>query len=97
MNEKEELDIIKILGSRGTREILQYLNTHGKGRYINFKGFAATFTLNTRLRELMKLGLIEHHVIRIERKREWYTITEKGKKVLEYMEKIIEVVKEEGD
>ena len=94
MNEKEELDIIKILGSRGTRQILQYLNRHGKGRYINLRGFAATFTINTRLRELMKLGLIEHHFIRVERKREWYTITEKGKKVLEYVEKIMEVAKE---
>lgn len=92
MNE-EGVDLIKILGSQGTRKILEYLNTHDTGRYMNFKEFAATYTINTRLKELLKLELIEHHVVRVERKREWYTITEKGKKICEYMEKMLTVVR----
>ncbi len=94
MNENK-LDILKIIGSRGTRQILQYLNKHGEGRYINLRGLASTHTINVRIRELMKLGLVEFHVVRLDKKREWYTITEKGKKVLGYMEKIMEVGEEE--
>ena len=45
---------------------------------------------------LLHFNLIEHHLEmgdgRKRKRREWYTITEKGRNVLMYMEKIAEML-----
>ncbi len=77
--------LLKILWLRGTSEILQYLADHGKSQYSELKPFASTYTLNTRLGQLLEYGILEHHFEKTKRTKEWYEITEKGRKVLESM------------
>jgi len=39
----------------------------------------------------LKNGFIEHHLKRTMRREEWYTLTEKGEKILEFIEEIEEI------
>ncbi len=94
MEENRERDFLKLLGAKGTREILEFMNQHGTVHYRQMMGFVNTPTLNQRLRELLIFGLISHHCERIERRREWYEITEKGKHVLEHVRALIMIAKE---
>lgn len=87
-------EFLKIIGAKGTKEILEFLDENKKGRYMCFRQFSSTHMLNIRLRQLLEFGLIKHHVVKMERKREWYTITKKGKKILHYIRKIDEVIRE---
>jgi predicted transcriptional regulator len=41
------------------------------------------------LRELLIFGLLEHHIKKEEKRTEWYTITERGKKVAELLKEIV--------
>jgi len=43
--------------------------------------FAHVPTLNERVKQLLEYNLIEHHLERKELRREWYSITEKGRKI----------------
>ena len=95
IREAENMKVfLKMIGAKGTREILEFLDENKKGRYMQFRQFASTHMLNIRLRELLIFGLIEHHVIKQERKYEWYTITKKGKKILRYLKKMEEIIQE---
>lgn len=75
-------DFIKVLGSKATLPILQFLDRKEKVRYKQLQEFVNTHTLNTRLKELLEYDLIEHHVIREGTRKEWYEPTERGKRVL---------------
>ncbi len=44
--------------------------------------YANVPTLNTRLKQLLEFNLITHHLEKKELRKEWYEITEKGRKVL---------------
>lgn len=85
---KKEEKILKLIGSAGTKFILDYLNTHTDVQYKELNKTIPAHTLNTRLRELLRFKLIEHHFEKKEKRREWYNITERGKKVLEIMRKL---------
>ena len=85
---------LKMIGGKGTRKILEFLDKNRKGRYMQFRQFASTHMLNIRLRELLIFGLIEHHITKSERKKEWYTITKKGNKILHYLKKMEEIIPE---
>ncbi|MBU7029163.1 MAG: winged helix-turn-helix transcriptional regulator [Theionarchaea archaeon] len=86
-------EILEILGKKGTISILEFLNQHHKVQYSQMKQFADTHTLNTRTRELLKYGLVEHHLEREITRREWYEITEKGRDILQCMQELLEPVK----
>ena len=93
MKSKTEKNFLKLLGVTGTKSILEFLDEHDKTLYKDLAEFMNTHTLNKRLRELLRYDLVEHHIIRDERKRiQWYTITEKGRTVLYLLKSIITVV-----
>jgi DNA-binding HxlR family transcriptional regulator len=68
--------------------ILEYLHTHTKVQYKELNRALVPHTLNARLRELLMYKLIEHHLVRKDTRKEWYEITEKGKRVLQLMRKL---------
>ncbi len=84
--DEESLELLKIVGSVKTVNILEYLRDHDTAQHHDLSQFVNTHTLNSRIYQMLKFNLIEHHYERAELKREWYTLTEKGKKVLEYAE-----------
>ena len=91
MEGNRERDLLKLLGAKGTREILELMSQHGTVQYKQMMGFVNTPTLNQRLRDLLIFGLISHHLERVETRREWYEITEKGKQALEYLRALVEL------
>jgi DNA-binding HxlR family transcriptional regulator len=90
MEEQEEF--IKMLGSKATRSILQFLEKEEKARYKQFQEFVNTHTLNTRLKELMDYDLIQHHMVREDTRKEWYEPTERGRKALLLLNELAELV-----
>jgi len=89
-------EILKIFGRKGTMQIMEFLNRHSKVQYNQMKQFANTHTLNRRIRELLKCQLVEHHLDKSKPRREWYEITEKGRKVLQCAQELLESVKTSG-
>ena len=75
-------DILSLPGLVGTVDILEFLCEHETARYMDFDIPASYHSLNTRLKQMLDMGLIEHHLTRDEARREWYTITERGKEYL---------------
>ena len=94
MDEKREADFLKVISLKGTRNILKYLDDHGVAQHQQLDTFINTCTLNTRLNQLLKFDLIQHHLDKKDVRREWYSLTEKGKKILKYLEDMITVVSE---
>ena len=97
METNSEKDFLKMIGVTGTKRILDFLDQHDKTQYKDLAEFMNTHTLNARLRELLRYDLIEHHIIRDERKAEWYVITEKGRTVLYLLKSAITVVQPSFD
>ncbi len=93
--QNEDSRLLKILWQKGTFEILQYLVDHEKSQYRDLEPLASTYTLSTRLGQLLEYRLIEHYFEKTERRKEWYEITEKGRKVLESMKVLKNAVKGE--
>lgn len=89
--EKQD-EFIKMLGSKATRSILQFLDKEEKARYKQLQEFVNTHTLNTRIKELLDYELIQHHLVREETRREWYEPTERGRKVLELLDELANMV-----
>jgi DNA-binding HxlR family transcriptional regulator len=56
--------------------------------HLNQKRDQCPHTLNARLRELLHYELIEYHLERKDTRTEWYTITERGEKVLQHIKKL---------
>ncbi len=94
MEEKREETFLKLLGAKGTKQILEFIGQHDTAQYRQLMGFVNTPTLNARLRDLLIFGLICHHLERIETRREWYELTEKGKKVLQHLQEMVKLIKE---
>ncbi|MBU7045165.1 MAG: winged helix-turn-helix transcriptional regulator [Theionarchaea archaeon] len=94
MDEKKEEDFLKMLGLKATKRILEYLEENGTAQYKQLQQFVNTHTLNTRMKELLDFDLVQHHLVREDVRREWYEVTEKGKKVLHYLREIIRVIDE---
>lgn len=94
MNE-EIRKLLKLVGSAKTVEILEYLREHGTGQHRDFNAFTNTHTLNTRLIQLIKYKLIEHHYKRHDVRIEWYTLTERGEHILAYVDSVAKVIAKE--
>ena len=91
--EKSEEEFMRMIGAKGTIEILEFLNENENAQYKDFQSIINTHTLNTRLRNFLDHDLVEHHLTKEVKRAEWYTITEKGKKVLHLLKTLIEVSK----
>ena len=85
---------LSILGAARTMDILEYLHEHGAVQHREFNRYMNVCTLNTRLRQLLKFKIIEHHFEKKPKKKEWYTITEKGEKVLQYLKELTELIED---
>jgi DNA-binding HxlR family transcriptional regulator len=69
--------------------ILKTLNNSEKCKFTNLLELTSRTTLYRRLKQLIKLGLISYNMRREKGKRkEWYETTEKGKKVVEILDRI---------
>ena len=88
---------MKVIGSKGTKEILEFLDENGEGQYKHFCQFLDTHVVNKRLRQFLKLGLVEHHLTKLEKKREWYTITDKGRKVVHLLREMERIFQEDSE
>ena len=91
--QKEDETILKIAGAKGTMEILEFLYKHETGQYAQMKNFMNGHTLNTRLRQLSSYGMIQHHNHRSDLGADWYTIAEKGEKVLHHLKELVNLAK----
>jgi DNA-binding HxlR family transcriptional regulator len=92
MDEKREEQFLKLISSKRARDILKYLNEHKTAQHADLMAFINAITLNTKLHELLTFDLIEHHLDKGDMRKEWYTITEKGKKILQCLEDMIKTV-----
>jgi DNA-binding HxlR family transcriptional regulator len=92
MEMEKQDQFIKVLGSKATRIILQFLEKEEKARYKELQQFVNTHTLNTRIKELLEFDLIQHHMIRDDTRKEWYEPTERGRKVLELLNELANMV-----
>ncbi|MBU7028487.1 MAG: winged helix-turn-helix transcriptional regulator [Theionarchaea archaeon] len=84
----------RVLGLTSTIDLLKSIQ-EGKNQYKDFLVFTGVATINRRLRQLIKLGIIEHHFERKNKRNEWYTLTEKGKRILEEIKKLENIFEEE--
>ncbi len=88
MNIEEQRKLFEFLGCKGTLDILFRLREHGRTRYIEFNVNISVYSMNRRLRELIKAELIKHYLKRNKKRKEWYELTEKGEKLLRCIERI---------
>ncbi len=89
MNDRKD-DFIKLVISEGTIDILRYLNEQGTGQYNNFMEFINVDTLHHRINQLSECNLISHHSEE-EPGRDWYELTDKGRRVLQILEDIMRI------
>lgn len=83
----KERRFIELLGQIGTVKILKTINNSEKCKFTDLKTITSRSTLYQRLNQLTTLGLIKK--IKHEKQREkHYEITEKGKKVVEIIDKL---------
>ena len=88
MNNKKEA-FLKLLGAKGTIDILQYLQEKGAAQHREFIRFLSFATLLKRLRELLEFGLVEHHLQKEGVRKEWYELTEMGEKALKFIHELL--------
>ncbi len=93
--QNEDSRLLKILWLKGTFGILHYLADHGKSQYRDLEPLVSSYTLTHRLGQLLEYGFVEHHFEKTKTRKEWYEITEKGRKVLESMKILKNAVKGE--
>ncbi len=92
MNKERMKEFLKVLGAKGAFDVLIYLDVHETAQYRDLMKFVNTPTLNTRLRQLLTFNLVSHHLERVETRKEWYKLTEKGKEVVKHLKAIMEIV-----
>lgn len=73
-------EFLNLIGSRFTAQILEFMEQKEQTRYGDMT-FLSCFSLNKRLHYFLKHGVVEHHVERLPLKREWYELTERGRKM----------------
>ena len=61
---EQKYDLFYVLKLKGTIQILEYLKEHEKAQYEDLKSVRLSFhLLNDKLRKLLKLNLISHHLV----------------------------------
>ena len=82
MEDRDNLkEFFKVLGSAATRDMLTSID-EGNNQHKDFLKFGSISTINQRTKQLVGLDIIEHHLGREEMRREWYTLTERGERVV---------------
>ena len=81
MGDKELRRFFTVLGLVSALDILKSLQK-GEKQFMEFLSIASSRTAYVRTKELIKLGIIEHHLEKEPKRKEWYTLTERGKRVL---------------
>lgn len=81
MEDPEMSEFFRILGLVSTVGILEKIE-EGKNQYKYFLSLASVSTLNKRTKQLTDLGIIEHHITKEGKRTEWYTLTERGKRIV---------------
>ena len=81
MEEQDLKEFFKVLGSAAARDILTSIH-EGNNQHKDFLKFGCISTINQRTKQLESLDIIEHHLGREEKRREWYTLTERGERVV---------------
>ncbi len=94
MGDKEEP--LKILFSKGTKEMLALAVEKGAARHKDFQQYGTPYLVNGRLNYLYGHGLLRHCFLKEEVRKEWYEPTEKGRKALECMRYLEELVLEDS-
>jgi len=82
--ETEDQDLkefFRVLGLTATVDILKSIQK-GKNQYADFFTTASVSTINERIKQLITLGIIKHHLGREPKRKEWYTLTKRGERVL---------------
>ena len=92
-----EEGFFRVLGLKGTKDILIFLDEHGPAQYRDFHVSISVSTLNKRLRELLMFDLISHHLTREDGRKEWYEITEKGREVAMCLEGLTEIIQRRNE
>lgn len=94
MREKKK-DFFVVLGRKATKKMLEFLDEHDDVQYKDLMQFASSFTLNRILKELMEFGLIKGYYVvdDVKEKKEWYEITEKGKKILQCLRELEDILR----
>jgi DNA-binding HxlR family transcriptional regulator len=83
VREKIKEDFFRFLINENTRQILEFISGNGNTRHKEMMSCINLYFLSTKLGKLLASGLICHHFERTDRRREWYTLTDKGRRVLE--------------
>jgi DNA-binding HxlR family transcriptional regulator len=92
MDEETEKRFLNLISSKSARVILKYVNEHDTAQHTDLNAFMNAATLTTKLNGLLTFGLINHHLDKRGIRKEWYTITEKGKQILQHLDEMIEIV-----
>ncbi len=94
MREKKKSYFV-VLGRSSTKKILEFLDEHEHDTvgYKELMQFATPFSLNRLLRELMNFDLIRYYYVNTDIKKEWYELTEKGKKILQCLKELEAILK----
>jgi len=92
MDKERMKKFLKVLGAKGAFDVLIYLDEHETAQYRDLMEFVNTPTLNTRLRQFLTFNIISHHLERVETRKEWYELTEKGKEVVNHLKAVMEMV-----
>lgn len=87
----EKKDLFAVLGRKPTKEILELLDNQGIAQYKNVRQVASYFKVENTVQALLDL-----HLIHSSEKGEntWYEATEKGRKVVQCLRELEELVKE---
>jgi DNA-binding HxlR family transcriptional regulator len=92
MEKKDEKEFLMLLGAKGTKKLLELLDEHGTVEYKQMTGFTSVPTLNTRLRKLLALNLIEYRFEGEKERKKWYKLTDKGKRILQHLKDMIDTM-----
>ena len=89
MEKKDEEEFLKLIGTKEIRKILELLDEYGAVQNKRMIEFMNMPTLSVRLRKLLHFHLIEHHYEKEKKRKEWYELTDKGKRILQKLKDLI--------
>ena len=92
MEKKDEKEFLMLLGAKGTKKLLEFLDEHGTVEYKQMTGFTSLPTLNTRLRKLLAFNMIECRVEGEKERKKWYNLTDKGRRILQCLKDMIDTM-----
>jgi predicted transcriptional regulator len=89
----DEVNALKVMRSKFTTALLLFIKAHRQTQYTDMMELFKPHTLNAKLHEFCALELVEYHLKRVNARKGWYEITEKGIKALELFDEIVKELK----